>query len=261
MGRSPLGQALWLTLALTAFLLMGCDDDDPATPAPFQVTITVVDTSGQPVEGLELNLVPDSPLYMDGKMAAKVGDIDPIPVMNQLYPVSPNPFYPVTQITFEKDHEGPYHLSILDIEKNPVTTLGSGFAVAGVHRLAWDGRVSIDEMAPSGVYYAHLELRQAEGLDPVYTAEQPMLLARWGTFSPPIATTDANGRIVLTDLRLFPDLYDLEPFPAMDENGEQFGLVELSPTMRFYLTDPVESRTLRFDGEVTGTRSFTFTWE
>ncbi len=261
MRRSPLGQALWLTLTLTAFLLMGCADDDPATPAPFQVTITVVDTQGQPVEGLELSLVPDSPLYMDGLKIGESAATDPIPHPNELYPVSPNPFYPVTRITFLKNHEGPYELSILDIEKNLVTTLGSGFAVAGVHQLQWDGRISIDQMAPSGVYYAHLELRQAEGLDPVYTAEQPMLLARWGAFSPPIAVTDADGRIVLTDLRLFPDLYDLEPFPAVDENGDQFGLVELSPTMRFYLTDPEESRTLRFDGEVTGSKSFTFTWE
>ena len=256
--KSPLIPTLFL---LSLLLVAGCSDDDPGTPESFQVTITVVDTLGHPVEGLELNLAPDSPLYMDGQVAAKDDDLDPIPAENRLYPVSPNPFYPATRITFENAHEGPYELSILDIEKNLVTTLGSGIAVAGTHQIQWGGSIGADQVAPSGVYFAHLELRQAEGLDPVYTAEQPMLLARWGTFSPPIAVTDAEGRIVLNDRRLFPDLFDLEPFPAMDENGEQIGLVELSPTMRFYLTDPENSRTLRFDGDVTGTKSFTFTWE
>nr|MEE4266902.1 hypothetical protein [Candidatus Krumholzibacteria bacterium] len=98
MTRSPLVQGILFTMALPALLLMGCSDDDPATPEVFQVTITVVDTLGHPVEGLELNLVPDSPLYMDGQVAAKDDDLDPIPAENRLYPVSPNPFYPATRI-------------------------------------------------------------------------------------------------------------------------------------------------------------------
>lgn len=243
--------------ALLALTLGGCSDDDPAGPEEFQVSITVRDTLGDPVEGLELTMAPDSPLYMDGK----VRDVDPVPVEYSLSGPIPNPFNPTTTIRFAAAQACWVELVIEDVAHGPVRNLIAQDIPAGSHAVVWNGLDDAEQKAPSGVYYASLVMSEEEGGEVLFEGSVPMLFAHWGEGSPTIATTDADGQLVLTDRRLFPYLYDVEPILAVDEVGNGIGIIVLTPTMRFYLTDPVQERMLRFDGDVTGRESFTFTWE
>ena len=247
-------------LILTAFLaltLSGCSDDDPAGPEEFQVRITVRDTLGDPVEGLELTMAPDSPLYMDGKLRDVPGDS----LGYTLSGPTPNPFFPATTIRFAAAQACWAELVIEDVARGPVRNLIAQEIPAGSHAVMWDGQDDGEQTVPSGIYYARLVMSEEEVGEILFEGSLPMLLAHWGEGSPTLATTDADGRLVLTDRRLFPYLFDVEPFPAVDEVGDQIGIIDLTPTMRFYLADPVQEHMLRFDEDVTGRASFTFTWE
>lgn len=246
-----------LVVCVLVLTLGGCSDDDPAGPEEFQVSITVRDTLGDPVEGLELTMTPDSPLYMDGKMRDVPGDS----LGFTLSGPTPNPFFPVTTIHFAAAQACWAELVIEDVAHGPVRNLIAQEIPAGVHAVMWNGLDDTEQTVPSGVYYSRLVMSDGEGGEVLFEGWQPMLLAHWGQGSPVLAVTDADGDLVLTDRRLFPYLYDVEPFPAVDEMGEQIGLIELTPTMRFYLTDNVGGHMMRFDGDVTGRASFTFTWE
>lgn len=247
---------IWLLISCF-FLLTGCGSDDLSQPEGFQVTITVRDTQGDPVEGLELTMVPDSPLYMDGK----AGDSDPVPLQFSLSASSPNPFFPVTTIRFAAAQACWAQLVIEDVARGVVRTLLDQEIPAGDHAVMWNSQDDGDETVPSGVYYAHLVMTGLEQNAVLFDESQTLLLAHWGEGSPTLATTDAAGSLVLTDRRLFPYLYDVAPFPASDENGNETGLIELSPAMRFYLNDPVAGHMMRFDEDVTGRSAFLFTWE
>lgn len=237
--------------------LWGCGDDDDLGPEEFQVTITVRDTLWNPVEGLELTLIPDMPVFQDKCTA----DVDPIPVTDKLFPCFPNPFNPVTRIHFQVNPTGYVVVNVLDVEKDVVMTMMADQLVAGEHQIIWDSQNIQDEVQPGGVYYAQVEYYSHEGGELRYTAEEPMLLANWGMNGPPVATTDADGKVVLKDKRLFPFLYDIEPFDAMNENGEAYGVIDCTSKMRFYLTDRSGARTLRFDRDVSSGDEYNFLWE
>lgn len=247
-------------LILTAFLalaLSGCSDDDPAGPEEFQVSITVRDTLGDPVAGLELTMAPDSPLYMDGKMRDVPGDSLGYTLSGPV----PNPFNPTTTFRFAAATACWVELVIEDVARGTVRNLIAQDIPAGQHAVVWNGLDDAEQKAPSGVYYASLVMSEEEGGEVLFEGSVPMLFAHWGEGSPTLAVTDADGQFVLTDRRLFPYLYDVEPILAVDEVGNGIGIIVLTPTMRFYLTDPVQDRMLRFDGDVSGRESFTFTWE
>ena len=248
-----------LVLAAAAGLLLlgvGCGDST-TEPQGFSVTLAVRDTLGHPVAGLELTMVPEGPWYMDPKMR----DVEQVPGQNSLSGPTPNPFNPATTLRIEASQPCWVTLVIEDVDHGAVRTLAAQEIDAGAHAVMWNSLDEEGQKVPSGVYYAHLVLSDQEGGTVLFDGWQTMLLAHWGQGDTPVAVTNASGRIQLTDRRLFPYLYDLEPFASFDEVGNQSGLIVLTPAMRFYLTDPIELHTMRFDGEVAGRTSFSFTWE
>ena len=71
--------------------------------------------------------------------------------------ISPNPFNPVTTISFGVSRPGVVTVAIHDPAGRRVRTLQSGFLEGGAHRLNWDGRLDSGRPAPSGVYLCRLE--------------------------------------------------------------------------------------------------------
>jgi hypothetical protein len=70
----------------------------------------------------------------------------------------------------------------------------------------------------------------------------------------PTGYTDADGRLILRDKKVFPHLYDLPPMTAHDENGEIQGKMELTPVMRISLSDENGGGSMRFtENMVSGT--------
>lgn len=254
------------TLVMAGLVLLGaaggCGDEiDPAQPETFRVTLVVTDTAGQPVPGLQLGLCADLPFYQDGLKAALATGDHPARFTDQLDRASPSPFNPATTIRFDLGEPAWVTLDILDIEGQTVTNLLDEERPAGSSAVMWNGRDNDQQPVPSGVYFARLVVRNGAGQVPRFEASRPMVLGAFYADQVLIGTTDQNGRLPLTDRRLFPYLYDLEPFPATDENGDPLGDIAFSPTMRFYLTDPVSSRGMRFDRDVTGSAVFPLTWD
>ena len=151
--------------------------------------------------------------------------------------------------------------TVEDIEGGPVRFLGERAADAGSHQWVWDGKNDEGTLVPSGVYYARLVLMDEDSGEVQVDFRREMLLAAFFADQVLIGTTDADGRLVIEDRKLFPYLYDLPLFPAMEETGAHMGIIEFTPTMRFYFTDPGSGTTLRFDGDVAGTTTLKFVWD
>lgn len=255
----------WAAVLGVALLanLAGCggDDDPSATPPPgFAVELRVKDEAGNPVAGLELGLCPDLPWYQDGKQAGPAAGTRADLYLDGLDWAQPSPFFPATTIRFELEQPGWIRLDVLDIEGGQVRNLVALEYPAGSSAVMWDGRDDLQQSVPSGVYEARLTIWDVPGQEPRFQAGRPLLLAAFYADQALVGVTDQGGKLVLTDRRLFPYLYDLEPFPATDENGDQIGDIVLTPAMRFYLSDPQTSWAQRFDRDVTGPAVFEFTW-
>jgi len=234
--------------------LGSCKDDGPVTPKPFQVVIEVTDPGGAPVTGLQLGTALASPFYMDGKRSQAS---EPDEGLALPYPV---PFYPTVLIEFSTVQAGTVGVVIEDVAGDPIRQLSRDGRPAGVHTMVWNGRDEDQEAVPSGVYYAHVTRFTGSGTMLLDT-RRPMLMAAFYADQALIGTTDDQGRIVLSDERLFPYLFDVEPFPATNEIGETVGEITLTPAMRFYLTDPGSGRTVRYDTQVTGPTTLHFIWD
>ncbi len=249
---------LGAALAAALVLFAACNDDDgPAGPELFQVVLEVTDPDGAPVAGLELGLAPDTPFYMDGKVSSEVVS-DSEPGLDLPYPV---PFNPSVMIKFTTAQQGTVSVVIEDVAGDPVRHLYREDQQAGLRTIMWNGQDDDQATAPAGVYFAHLTQIEAESGNTLLDERRPMLMANFYANQALVGTTDAEGRIVLSDERLFPYLFDVDPFPATDENGLTIGTITLTPAMRFYFTDPGSNRTVRYNGQVTGSTILQFVWD
>jgi len=74
-----------------------------------------------------------------------------LPSEFKLLPAYPNPFNPMTNISFVMEHENNIKLSIYDIRGREVEILVNGLQGSGEHTLIWDA----SDFA-SGIYYIHI---------------------------------------------------------------------------------------------------------
>ena len=78
------------------------------------------------------------------------------PASFALLPNHPNPFNPVTEISYALDRAGDVRLEIFDQNGKMVRQLVAGFQAAGHHSLNWNGINDFGHIQPSGVYFAKL---------------------------------------------------------------------------------------------------------
>ena len=74
-----------------------------------------------------------------------------LPSEFKLLPAYPNPFNPMTNISFVMEHENNIKLSIYDIRGREVDILVNGLKGSGEHTIIWDAA----DFA-SGIYYIHI---------------------------------------------------------------------------------------------------------
>ncbi|MCD4690805.1 proprotein convertase P-domain-containing protein [bacterium] len=93
------------------------------------------------------------------------------PVRYELTGVSPNPFNPVTVVTYGTPFAGHVDLAVYNIAGQLVKTLVDGETGAGWHTVTWDGRDDSGRTIASGVYFARMH---AEG----FTGSTKMVLLK-----------------------------------------------------------------------------------
>ena len=79
-----------------------------------------------------------------------------VPTRVQLLPNYPNPFNPTTTIAYHLVADGWVTLTIYNGLGQKVKTLVDQLQLAGIHRVAWDGRNDRGQRLPSGLYYYQL---------------------------------------------------------------------------------------------------------
>lgn len=85
----------------------------------------------------------------DGTMA--IGENSTVPNQFRLFPPYPNPFNPVTNITFEVESFLPIIINIFDMTGRRIETINHGGMSPGIHHLKWDA-----ESHASGIYFIQL---------------------------------------------------------------------------------------------------------
>jgi hypothetical protein len=68
----------------------------------------------------------------------------------------PNPFNPMTTLSFRLDAPARGELAIFDLSGRRIATLAEGVFLAGEHDLRWQGLDAAGRAVPSGVYVARL---------------------------------------------------------------------------------------------------------
>ena len=100
---------------------------------------------------LNADLEPFSNLLVSEVQTA-TGSTIIIPTEYTLHPAYPNPFNPVTNISYGIPLETHISLNIYNVEGKKITTLTEGIKSAGTHIVEWNA-----EGFPSGVYFVKLD--------------------------------------------------------------------------------------------------------
>jgi len=77
-------------------------------------------------------------------------------ISSNLLAVAPNPFNPLTEISYSLSSDGVVELRIYDAAGRKVRSLDQGFRSYGRHRVLWDGRNDSGMRLGSGVYFVKL---------------------------------------------------------------------------------------------------------
>lgn len=93
--------------------------------------------------------------------ASPVGGGTELPVVSTLHPNYPNPFNPMTTISFDLAVAGPVRIDIYGIDGRRVRSLVDGRYSAGRHAEVWDGRDAGGRTVASGTY---LYIMEAPGI-------------------------------------------------------------------------------------------------
>lgn len=99
------------------------------------------------------------PEFVDPTAETETGSVPSRMVLHQNVP---NPFNPLTKITFDLPEAGRAHLAIYNAAGQQIKTLVSGHLSAGSHTFEWRGKDSRGKDMPSGTYFYSLS---AEGRD------------------------------------------------------------------------------------------------
>ncbi len=121
------------------------DWTDPVeNPWHYSYKITTVDHSGNESEAA-------SPMEVTG------ADTGNPPARTVLLQPTPNPFNPLTTLSFETAEAGRVRLRVYDPAGRRVKTLVDEFRDAGRYQVSWDGRDRVGRICASGVYFFRFE--------------------------------------------------------------------------------------------------------
>jgi len=112
--------------------------------------------------GADLGTVNQWCVQATGGAATGVDDELGVPATYVLRGISPNPFNPVTTVSYGSPTEGRVKLAVYNVAGRLVRTLVDGEVGPGYHSVVWDGRDEQGMEVGSGVYFCRME---AESFD------------------------------------------------------------------------------------------------
>ena len=83
-------------------------------------------------------------------------DINTLPTSFTVLPAFPNPFNPVTTITYGIDTDSRVTVNIYDITGQLITTLLNTEQTQGWHSIKWNGRNDDNKQVPAGIYLSKI---------------------------------------------------------------------------------------------------------
>ena len=118
-------------------------------------------TVGQPVTGTSsggtLTLNSGQSQVRKGQVSEVPGGGSVVPSVNTLHDPYPNPFNPMTNVSFDLVASGDVRVRIFDARGQQVRDLIQGTWPAGRHLVQWDGKTDQGATASSGIYFLQFE--------------------------------------------------------------------------------------------------------
>ncbi len=107
----------------------------------------------------DYELVPVSDAYISYFGVAPVDDVLPdVKQAGGFTAIAPNPFNPVTKISFKLNKDNLVQLNVYDIRGHKVKTLHAGAIPANEYTFSWDGTTDDGAGVASGTYFARLRI-------------------------------------------------------------------------------------------------------
>jgi hypothetical protein len=132
-------------------------DDDP-DPATCQIIYYAFNYASANEDGRKDLLENSVACLLGGGTTAVEGPVTAgaVPARHVLGRPTPNPFNPVTRLTYGLPGDGAVELAIYNVAGQRVRILAAGLQTAGYHEIAWDGRDDGGRPLASGIYFCRM---------------------------------------------------------------------------------------------------------
>jgi len=192
-----------LGLSLLSLILISCIFE--ADKEDFSFEISVKDTAGNPVEGLNVALVNNIGDYANERVSHK----------SRAH----------TTISFELGIAAHCSIIIKDIKKKIVRNLISEEMNAGSYHVNWNGKNDDDLDLPSGLYYCQMAAMNDDEM--FYKENHAMYLQ---SYRNKYGHTDASGSFKMGDKKPFLNLFKTDSLKIVSEDGYVQGNESFSQT-------------------------------
>lgn len=209
-----------LILSLVSLILISCIFE--ADNGNFSFELTVVDGSGNPVEGLNIALVNNIANSFEGR--------------------EENYLRAQTSIRANLGISAHCEIIIKNIKNNPVRTLVSEEMNSGSYTINWNGKDDEENNLPSGLYYCQMKA-QNEG-ETFYQESHAMYLQ---SFHNTNGSTDADGFFQTNNKKPFINLFKTDSLQIVDQNGYELGREAFSDTTIICLSQGDSSQVIQME--------------
>lgn len=200
-----------LILSLFSLILISCIFEPGEDNFSFK--LSVKDSSGNPVEGLNVSLM--------NKIGIDIADWDG----------SNSRACTVIKALVSQDSN--LEIKIKDINNNTVSNLYSEEVESGSYTILWRGKDSDDNELPSGLYYCQM-IAEQDG-DAFYKEKHPMYLQSTSS-SHKNGTTNQAGVFTTKSKKPFINLFKTDSLQIMDMDGCELEKEAFSDTTIIYLS-------------------------
>jgi hypothetical protein len=218
--------------------LISCDETDTLTrDEEFILAVMVLDTEGQPIEGMSVG----RGIELDGfEVSAVSAAYGYMPDGDTLLFSYPNPFSGVAVVRFATAGTREVRLQVSDWQGRTVRTVLNGRLPGGLHSVQWDQLDDSGERTISGVYRFRIDF--ADTLDPHVYEHSDSIDCTVIDFIDPywreFGLTDGTGFLSTRDLDLFPSLQGHGAQTAYNEEAVPLGDFFVGDTVTITVSTP-----------------------